>query len=116
MATAAEAALGRRLFAFHLEAAPLPLCATGAGPCAVWEAASGRVVMDSGLAARVAGAAGGPAALAQPGMAAGDGGESGGLLAAFVGKLAEQLEQATALMRSGQVGACCWELGMLCAV
>jgi hypothetical protein len=50
-----EAALGRRLFAFRLEGAALPPCASGSGPCAVWEASSGRVVLDAWLAARMAG-------------------------------------------------------------
>lgn len=57
-AGAAEAALGRRLFAFQLEAAALPACGTGTGPCAVWEASSGRVVLDATLAGRMAALAG----------------------------------------------------------
>ena len=54
-AGAAERALGRRLHAFHLEAATLLPCRAGTGPCAVWEAATGRVVVDVGMAAKAAG-------------------------------------------------------------
>lgn len=107
--TAAEAALGRHLFAFRLEEAPLPACAAGAGPCAVWEASSGRVVLHSGVVSAMAAAsgprAGSPAAAGlMPGGAVAEQEEGGGglaaLLAAFAGKLAEQ---ATALLQGGQV-------------
>lgn len=109
MISAAEAALGRRLFAFRLETAPLPPCAAGTGPCAVWEASSGRVVLDAGLAATMAGisgtagAAGAPAELAGPEQAASTSAGLPQLLAGFVGKLAEQLEPAVALLQDEQV-------------
>lgn len=45
---------GRRLHALTLETAHLPLCASASGACAVWEGASGRVVLHSGLLERMA--------------------------------------------------------------
>lgn len=130
-ARAVEAALGRRLFAFQLQEAPLPACRTGAGPCAVWEASSGRVVLDATLAGRMAALAGGaaqPAGGASGGgrrlggksvramgaglsSASGAGASGGGLgptlpalLAAFVDKLLAQAWGAAALLKSGRVG------------
>lgn len=127
-AGALEAALGRRLFAFRLETAPLPACASGNGPCAVWEASSGRVVLDSWLAGKMAAMTGwGPAAAAagefveggeeMGGGSSGSGGSGGGrepllqqgvehsglpgLLAAFVKKLGEQAVEAAELLKSG---------------
>eukprot|EP00887_Chlorella_sp_A99_P004877 scaffold4.g4877.t1 len=54
-AEAAERLLGRRLFAFELDVATLVPCRSGVGPCAVWEANTGHVVLDSGLAAEAMG-------------------------------------------------------------
>jgi hypothetical protein len=117
-----EAALGRRLFAFRLESAALPACAAGSGPCAVWEPSSGRLLLDSGLAARMAEAAGADASVEAALQAEGPEGQavsgSGGvagtaagggsaglsaLLAAFVERLAEHVAPAAGLMQSGQV-------------
>ncbi|KAL4428293.1 hypothetical protein ABPG75_002382 [Micractinium tetrahymenae] len=127
-AGALEAALGRRLFAFQLAAAALPACTTGAGPCAVWEASSGRVVLDTTLAGRMAALAGGaavaaagsdggsrgsrkgsyrgmPATLAAGSASEGEGSGAGqdlpALLAAFVDKAMEQAAGAAALLQSG---------------
>jgi hypothetical protein len=58
-AGALEKALGRRLFAWRVETAGLPSCAAGSGPCAVWEASSGRLVLDAALAGKIAAAGGG---------------------------------------------------------
>ena len=117
-----EAALGRRLFAFRLESAALPACAAGSGPCAVWEPSSGRLLLDSGLAARMAAAAGADGAVEAALEAEGLGGQAGSgagaavgaaagessaglpaLLAAFVERLAEQVAPAAGLLQSGQV-------------
>jgi len=104
MVSAAEAVLGRRLFAFQLDTSPLPPCAAGTGPCAVWEATSGRVVLDAALAAKMAGAAGAAGAAGTEGkagepvqleQAAGASEGLPALLASFVAKLAEQLPPAT---------------------
>lgn len=121
-----EAALGRHLFAFQLEEAALPACSTGAGPCAVWEASSGRVVLDATLAGRMAGRE--PPAASSSGRSSslwlgrstlrgvGTGGDGGtqaddaagpalpALLAAFVEKLLEQAAGAAKLLQSGRVG------------
>ncbi|KAL4858835.1 hypothetical protein ACK3TF_001224 [Chlorella vulgaris] len=70
-----EASLGRRLFSFQLESAALPPCAAGTGPCAVWEASSGRLVLDSWLAGKIAGE-GGQAAAAAAGKAGGAAGST----------------------------------------
>lgn len=53
-----EKAIGRRLFPFQLEIAALPACGAGAGPCAVWEASSGRLMLDAWLAGQMAAAGG----------------------------------------------------------
>jgi hypothetical protein len=70
-----EASLGRRLFSFQLESAALPPCAAGTGPCALWEASSGRLVLDSWLAGKIAGE-GGQAAAAAAGQAGGAAGST----------------------------------------
>jgi len=44
---------GRHLHAFTIETAQLPMCGTAAGACALWEASSGKVVIDSGLIERL---------------------------------------------------------------
>ncbi|KAL4423026.1 hypothetical protein ABPG77_002060 [Micractinium sp. CCAP 211/92] len=119
-----EAALGRHLFAFQLEEAALTACSTGAGPCAVWEASSGRVVLDATLAGRMAGRE--PPAASSSGRSSslwlgratlrgvGTGGDDGtqaddaagpalpALLAAFVEKLLEQAAGAAKLLQSGR--------------
>jgi hypothetical protein len=46
--------LGKRLYVFHLDVAPLPLCSQGSGACAIWEGSSGRVVLDASVAHRIA--------------------------------------------------------------
>ncbi|PSC70938.1 hypothetical protein C2E20_5704 [Micractinium conductrix] len=118
-AGALEAALKRRLFAFHLDEAALAGCAAGTGPCAVWEASSGRVFLDSGLAAKMALAglataagdgshareAAGDAVLQAPSAGGGTSEGSGGLpalLAAFVERLAGQAADATGLLQGGK--------------
>lgn len=45
-----ESALGRRLHTFHLSTAEFGGCGTGRAPCALWEAATGRVWVGAGVA------------------------------------------------------------------
>jgi hypothetical protein len=44
---------GRRLYPFVIETAHFPMCASGRGACAVWEASSGRIVLHYDLAKRI---------------------------------------------------------------
>lgn len=104
-AAAVEAALGRRLFAFRLEEAPLPACVAGAGPCVLWEASSGRVMLHSGVAAAMAAAAGVPAAVGLPTAEEQGGSGLAALLAAFSSKLFSESINATTLLQGGQVRA-----------
>lgn len=73
----------------RLDARPLPSCAGGEGPCAVWEVSSGRVVLDAGLVGRIG---------AVP--------QLGSLLQQFTGELFSQAQAAAGRQGADQVGGC----------
>jgi hypothetical protein len=90
---------GAQMHAFEIGAAPLPLCSSARGACAVWEGGTGRVVLDAALLARVAAAPSAPARLDAfarrlaellPLSAAG-GASAAGVAAALVGAAAAAL-------------------------
>ena len=70
----------------RLESAPLPPCASGSGPCAVWDVGTGRVVLHSGLVSAMAGLDGLHA-----------------VVGAFAGRLAEQVAAAVRAAAPGGV-------------
>lgn len=83
-----EVALGRPLFPIRLRPAELPGCgAPASGPCAVWEASTGRLWLDRRILRRADGV---------PGL--------GALVSAFATRLVEALPTAAAEVRAVWVG------------